>query len=95
MDKKQQLINFLQDQLFNPVLHSPYASSQLKADFRSTLRLLEQFSAEGILCYIWNTLASAELEPVLAHRLEDEGFNNYHAILNTFKQRFTYDWLIS
>lgn len=95
MDKKQELLNFLTAELFNPVLDSPYASPQLKYDFSHTLETLKSFSAEGILFYIWNTLANTESQMIWSNRLLDEGFYNYDHALSTFKQHFTYDWLSS
>lgn len=95
MDKKQELLDFLREELFNPVIDSPYTSSQLKYDFSHMLLLLKDFSAEGILLYVWNSLASTEVKMVLANRLMDEGFYNYDEILNTFKEHFTYEWLLA
>ena len=95
MEKKQQLLNFLHEELFNPILHSPYASSQLKHDFEHTEQMLKDFSAEGILFYIWNSFANKEVEMILSNRLMDEGFHSYEHVLNTFKHEFTYEWLLS
>ncbi len=95
MDKKQQLLNYLNNELFTPILQSPYTSSQLKYDFEHTRQTLQEFSAEGILFYVWNTFGSPELERVLSNRLIDEGFLNYGDALSTFKNQFTYEWLLS
>ncbi len=95
IEKKQELLNFLQAELFNPVISSPYASQALKDDFNHILSTLSLFSAEGILLYVWNMLANEEVQMVFDNRLLDEGFSNYHHAVNTFKSQFTYDWLLS
>ena len=95
MDKKEQLLQYLNSQLFSPVLESPYASSQLKYDFEHTRQTLEEFSAEGILFYIWNSFANCDAQIVLANRLLDEWFINYEHTLDQFKNEFTYEWLMS
>lgn len=93
MNKKQQMLDFLQEYLFAPVIHSPYTSSQLKSDFDHTWETLQSFSEKGILAYVWNILACIEIETVISNRLMDEGFNNFNQIIDTFKHEFTYEWL--
>ncbi|PHV69393.1 hypothetical protein CS063_16050 [Sporanaerobium hydrogeniformans] len=95
MEKKQELLNFLQTELFNPIINSPYASETLKNDFNHMLSTLSLFSAEGILVYVWNMLANDEVQMIFDNRLLDEGFSNYHDVVHTFKSQFTYDWLLS
>ena len=94
-DKKQLLIEYLDDNLFIPILHSPHASYQVKHDFQHMRDLLQMFSAGGILNFIWNMLGSADMKVVFSTRLTDEGFYNYDEILDNFKNEFTYDWLMS
>lgn len=94
-DKKQLLIDYLDANLFIPILYSPNASYQVKHDFQHTRDLLQAFSAEGILNFVWNMLGSKDTEVVFSNRLMDEGFPNYDQVLDTFKNEFTYDWLMS
>lgn len=95
MNKKQLLLNYLDTYLFIPVMCSPNASCQLKQDMEHTRNLMNEFSAEGIICYVWNMLANDEVKMILANRLLDEGFQNYTQVITNFKQEFTYDWLMS
>lgn len=95
MNKKQLIMDYLNTNLFIPIMYSPHASHQLKHDFEHTRELFKEFSAEGILNYVWNMLGNHEVEMILSNRLMDEGFNNYEQVLNDFKHKFTYDWLMS
>lgn len=95
MNKKQELLNFLQKELFNPIIDSPFISSELKYDFLTILETIKNFSAEGILLYVWNMMANDEVQMIFSNRLIDEGFYNYSDLLNTFKNHFTYEWLLS
>jgi hypothetical protein len=95
MNKKQELLNFLQEELFYPVILSPYMSEELKYDFATILETIKHFSAEGILLYFWNMMANDEVQMIFSNRLMDEGFYNYSALVDTFKHHFTYEWLIS
>lgn len=95
MNKKQLLLDYLDTNLFIPIMYSPNASHQLKHDFEHTRGLMNEFSAEGILCYVWNMFGNNEMQIVLNNRLLDEGFKQYNAVLEDFKHEFTYDWLMS
>lgn len=93
--KKQQLLDYLDTNLFIPIMCCPNASFQLKGDFEHTRELIQDFSAAGILCYIWTMLSNKEMNLLLKNRLLDEGLGDYTHILNDFNQEFTYDWLMS
>lgn len=95
LNKKQLLIDYLDSNLFIPIMYSPHASHQLKYDLQHTRSLFNEFSAEGIINYIWNMLGNKEVEMILSNRLMDEGFYNYKQVINEFKHEFTYDWLMS
>lgn len=95
MNKKQQLLNYLDQNLFNPIISAPYASSQLKEDFLHMREMLKDFSAEGILYFVWTTFVNKESEVIMSNRLMDEGFNLYNQVVDTFKHEFSYEWLIS
>ncbi|MBE6024147.1 MAG: hypothetical protein E7231_13265 [Cellulosilyticum sp.] len=94
-DKKKLLIDYLDTNLFIPILYSSNASYQVKHDFQHTRDLLQTFSARGILNFVWNTLGHMEAKIIFSNRLIDEGFFDYDQILDTFKNEFTYDWLMS
>lgn len=94
-NKKQLLLNYLDTNLFIPIMCSPHASYQLKKDFEHTRELIKDFSAEGILCYVWTMLGNSEVQMIFNNRLKDEGFNEYSHTLDHFKHKFTYDWLMS
>lgn len=94
MNKKQLLIDYLDSNLFIPIIYYPNASHQLRDNFEHTRALFNIFSAEGILNYMWNILGNQDVEIIFSNRLMDEGFNNYKQIINEFKHLFTYDWLM-
>lgn len=95
MSKKQQLLNFLNENIFDPIISAPYASSQLKDDFLSMKEMLKNFSAKGILSFVWTSLFNEENEVILCNRLVDEGLHCYTSVITTFKKNFSYEWLRS
>lgn len=95
MNKKEELLTFLNQQLFDPILQSPYASDELKCDFQHMLTTISNFSVEGILIYFWTTMTNSEMQMIFSHRLEEEVSLDFHLFLNTFNSYFTYEWLRS
>ncbi len=95
MSKKQQLLSFLNENIFDPIISAPYASSQLKNDFLCMREMLKDFSAKGILYFVWISLFNQENEIILCNRLIDEGFHFYKSVTDNFKENFSYEWLLS
>lgn len=95
MTKKEELLYFLQDNLFNPILNSPLASSELKFDFSAMLASIKDFSAEGIVLYFWTTMDHQEVHMVFSERLYHEASLDFSNFIEAFKSQFTYDWLLS
>lgn len=95
MSKKQQLLSYLNQNIFEPIISAPYASSQLKDDCLFMRKMLKDFSAKGILYFVWTTLIDKENEIILNNRLIDEGFDFYNSVMDNFKKKFSYEWLIS
>lgn len=95
MNKKQLLLDYLDTNLFMPIMYSPNASYQLKHDFEHSRELIQEFSAEGILRYVWTMMGNEEVKAILNNRLLDEGFTQYNTVVDNFKHEFTYDWLMS
>lgn len=95
MTKKEELLYFLQDNLFKPILNSPLASSELKFDFSSMFTTIKDFSAEGIVLYFWTTMDHEEVHIVFSERLSYETSIDFPTFINEFKRQFTYDWLLT
>ena len=95
INKKQLLLDYLDSNLFIPIMYSPHVSHQLKHDLQHTRFLFNEFSAEGIINYIWNMFGNKDFEMILTNRLMDEGVYNYNQVIKEFKHEFTYDWLMS
>lgn len=95
LNKKQLLLDYLDTNLFMPIIYSPSISYQLKHDFEHTRELINDFTAEGILVYIWTMFANNDVKMIFNNRLMDEGFKHFSPILEDFKHEFTYNWLMS
>lgn len=94
-DKKRLLINYLNMNLFLPLVNSPCISKELKHDLQCIRNTLNNLSAEGIIYYMWLTLTSHDAYTILSNRLLDEGLDKYTDVINEVRNKFTYDWVIS
>ena len=95
MEKKQQLIDYLNTNLLLPIINSPNASIELKYSFIDTSYTISQLSTQGIILYIWTQLLSDSSQKAIINRLLDEDFSPIICAINEFKEFFTYEWAIS
>lgn len=95
MNKKQQLLDYLDDQIFIPISTLPNVPPQLKFDFEQTRQYLKQFCASGILYYVWNDKINHGPLDCLSIYLKDEGYNDFTTTIDNFQHEFTYEWLMS
>lgn len=93
MTKEQEVLTFLYNDFFNPVLSSKRTSEELKKNIQDTMLALSDRSAEGIIRYFWSTIAGDEMRTILIKRLEEEGFLEFDKIINKFKMHFNEEWL--
>jgi hypothetical protein len=52
--KEQEIMQFLLERVFDPVLNSPTASKSLKQGVRLTIVRMEQRDAIGMIQYFWS-----------------------------------------
>ena len=92
-NKKQQLLDFLDANLFIPINYSSDVSEQVRESFNGIHDTLTTLTPEGIINFFWNTLGSSEIRPVISHCLMEEGIDDYNDVVSDFKMAFTSDWL--
>lgn len=86
--KEQQIMAYLEDRVFNPVLHSPRASDRLKSGVRLTMMRLNQRNASGMISYFWSAIAGTERAIGFSALLKKEGFNRFEEELEEFRVLF-------
>ena len=52
--KEQEIMRFLHERIFDPILSSPKASASLKQGVRLTINRMERLDAAGIVQYYWS-----------------------------------------
>ncbi len=94
LDKKQQeIMNFLHDRIFDPLLASPDASADLKSGARLTINRMERLSAASMVQYYWSAIIGTERSIGFAAKLKAEGFSRFEEAIEEFRVRFDDAWL--
>jgi hypothetical protein len=86
--KEDQIMRFLSDRVFEPVLQSPVASNELKNGVRYTIMRLKERDAAGMVAYYWSAIIGTERSVGFAARLRSEGFERFEEALEEFRIRF-------
>lgn len=86
--KQQQIMNFLHDRIFDPILQSPQASNELKSGVRLTINRMERLCADKMVQYYWSAIIGTERSIGFAARMRHEGFTRFEEALEEFRVRF-------
>lgn len=86
--KEQEVLDFLHQRIFDPILQSPVASEKLKQGVRYTTMRMEQRDAAGMIQYYWSAIIGTERSIGFAAQMRQEGFNRFEEALEEFRVRF-------
>lgn len=86
--KERQIMDFLHDRIFNPILSSPQASETLKQGVRFTIMRMEERDAAGMVQYYWSAIVGTPRSIGFAARMRNEGFTRFEEALEDFRVRF-------
>lgn len=89
MTKEQEIMEFLHETVFDPILTSPQASPQLKQGVRYTIMRMEQRDAIGMVSYYWSAVIGTERSIGFAARMREEGFTRFEEAIDEFRRRFS------
>ena len=92
-DKEQEIMDFLHDRVFNPILVSPRASAKLKSGVRLTIARMNKLDAEKMRSYFWTAITGTERSIGFAKLMREEKFDRFEEALEEFRERFTDKYL--
>jgi len=95
MTKEEEIMAFLHERVFDPILHSPGASNNLKQGARLTITRMKQLDALGMMKYYWSAIVGTERSVDFAAKLREAHFIRFEEVIDDFRIRFTDDWLRS
>lgn len=94
MTKEQELMSFLHQRVFDPILNSKTAPHKVKSGVNLTIARMNNLSADRMVQYFWSALAT-ENAITFSKLLKDEGLPRFEDALEEFRDRFDDRWLRS
>ncbi|KUO78559.1 MAG: hypothetical protein APF81_07885 [Desulfosporosinus sp. BRH_c37] len=89
MNKEQEILDFMDVNLFNPILQSPSTAERLKSATRGLRLRMKQRDAQGMIQYFWNTVVDTNAKHANYGRmLQNGGFPEFEEVVNNFRVRF-------
>ena len=95
MEKKLQILSFLHETVFDPILESNEASETLKKGVRYTIMRMNELDAYGVVNYYWSAIIGTERSTDFASKMRSEGFTRFEEVIDEFRERFNDNWLNS
>jgi len=89
MTKEQEILDFLEVNLFNPILQSPSTTERFKTATRGLRLRMKQRDAQGMIKYFWDTVVDTNVKHANYGRmLQNERFPEFVEVVNNFRVRF-------
>ena len=93
MTKEQEIMGFLSQNVFDPILNSSVASDALKKGVRYTIMRLNNLDAEGMISYYWSAIVGTDRSTEFARHMRAEGFTRFEEVIDEFRDRFNDSWI--
>ncbi len=93
MTKEEEILGYLNKNVFNPILDSSVASKELKAGVNLTIARLKQRNAEGMIQYFWSAVIGTKRSIGFSEKMKNAGFTRFEEVLEEFRKKFNEDWL--
>jgi hypothetical protein len=93
--KKAEVLAYLNETVFNPILDSDTASTRLKTGIRMTVARMSGRDAAAIVHFFWAAVTGTERSMSFARQMREEGFTRFEEIIEPFRERFNDKWLRS
>ena len=94
MTKEQELMGFLYEKVFDPILISKTASSKIKSGVNLTISRMNKLNAEKMVQYFWSALAT-ENAIAFSKQMKAEGLTRFEDVMEEFRDRFNDNWIKS
>ena len=92
MTKEQEIMAFLHEKVFDPILSSPDASHKVKSGVNLTIGRMNRLSAEKMVQYYWHALSTPNSIEFSKH-LKGEKLPRFEDVMEEFRDRFNDKWL--
>ena len=92
MTKEQELMAFLHERVFDPILNSPDTPADIKSGVNLTIGRINRLSAEKMIQYYWSAL-STDNAILFSKKMKNEKLPRFEDVLEEFRDRFNEKWL--
>lgn len=92
--KEKEIMDFLHQRVFNPILDSPSSSNSTKSGVRLTIARMNKLKADKMIHYFWSALAT-DNAILFSKRLKEEELPRFEDVFEEFRDRFNDQWLKS
>ena len=92
MTKEDELMQYLHEHVFDPILDSATASKKLKQGVRMTITRMRQRDAAGMIHYYWSAITGTDRSTAFASLMEAEGFTRFEEVRVDFNKKFNDAW---
>ena len=92
MTKEEELMGFLHEKVFDPILASKNVPANIKSGVHLTIARLEQRDAAGMVNYFWSALIT-ENAKIFSKKIKEENLPRFEDVREEFRDRFNDDWL--
>lgn len=86
--KEAEIMAFLHERVFDPILQSPEASDRLKRGIRYTKMRMEERDARGMIQYYWSAIVGTDPSIHFSAQMRSEGFARFEEALEEFRVTF-------
>ena len=93
MSKETEILAFLSENVFDPILNSSHSSDSLKRGVRYTIMRLKERDAKGMIQYYWSAIIGTNRSTKFAKSMKKEGFTRFEEVIDDFRDKFNDDWL--
>ena len=93
MTKEDELMEFLYEKVFDPVLASNKASKKIKAGVNLTINRMKKRDAHGMIQFFWSSIVGTDRSIDFSKQMKKEGFNRFEDIIEDFRLKFNDNWL--
>ena len=92
MTKEQELMQFLHEKVFDPILNHPQTPANVKSGVNLTIGRMNRLRAEKMVQYFWSALAT-DNSIAFSKKIKAENLPRFEDVMEEFRDRFNDRWL--
>jgi hypothetical protein len=95
MTKEEEIMTFLHEKVFDPILNSDKYDKKAKQGIRLSIIRLNTRDAKGMLSFFWSSIVGTVRSVQFSGHLKKEGAPRFEDVLDEFREKFDDKWLRS